>query len=119
MSPDRPGLRVVIDTNVFIRATLSPHGGSAQLLQALKQRHLVCITSLQQLTEIYGVLGRPRIARKYHVTPRRRKRLIVRLYTLSAFVKPVGRLALCRDPKDDYLLEVALAGQAHPSHHRR
>jgi predicted nucleic acid-binding protein len=38
--------------------------------------------------------------------------LIARLYALSAFVKPLGRLALCRDPKDDYLLEMALAGQA-------
>jgi predicted nucleic acid-binding protein len=28
------------------------------------------------------------------------------------WVEPAGRLALCRDPKDDYLIEMALLGRA-------
>jgi len=112
MSPDGSKPRAVVDSNVFIRGTLSSRGASARLLQALKQGHFTLITSLHHLTEVYEVLGRPRITRKYHITPRQRKRLIARLYTFSTFVRPVGRLALCRDPEDDYLLEMALAGQA-------
>ncbi|MFQ5594965.1 MAG: putative toxin-antitoxin system toxin component, PIN family [Anaerolineae bacterium] len=77
MPPERPILRVVVDSNVIIRATLSSRGASAQFLQALKQGRFTCITSLQHLTEIYDVLGRPRITRKYRVSPRQRKRGMV------------------------------------------
>ncbi len=31
---------------------------------------------------------------------------------LSIFVTPTGHLTVCRDPKDDYLIEMALLGQA-------
>jgi len=61
---------------------------------------------------VYNVLGRPRITRKYGITDKQRKRLVGRLYTLAIFVSPVGTLTLCRDPKDDYLLEMALLGKA-------
>ena len=38
--------------------------------------------------------------------------MISRLYSLSAIVRPRGHLAICRDPSDDYLIEMALLGQA-------
>ena len=49
---------------------------------------------------------------RYGITARRRKRLITRLATLAAFAAPQGNLHICRDPKDDYLIEMALFGHA-------
>jgi len=113
MSPsDQPLLRVVVDTNVLVRGTLSATGGSALILEAIKRRWCVLITSRQHLSELYDVLGRSRITRKYGVTDKERQRLVGRLYASAILVTSTGTLSLCRDPKDDYLLELALLGQA-------
>lgn len=113
MSPsDQSPLRVVVDTNVLVRGTLSATGGSALVLEAIKRRRCVLITSRQHLSELYDVLGRSRITRKYGVTDKERQRLVGRLYASAILVTPTGTLSLCRDPKDDYLLELALLGQA-------
>jgi putative PIN family toxin of toxin-antitoxin system len=113
MSPsDQPPLRVVVDTNVLVRGTLSATGGSALVLEAIKRRRCVLITSRQHLGELYDVLGRSRITRKYGVTDKERQRLVGRLYAGAILVTPIGTLSLCRDPKDNYLLELALLGQA-------
>jgi len=113
MSPsDQPPLRVVVDTNVLVRGTLSATGGSALVIEAIKRRRCVLITSRQHLSELYDVLGRSRITRKYGVTDKERRRLVGRLYASAILVTPIGTLSLCRDPQDDYLLELALLGQA-------
>jgi putative PIN family toxin of toxin-antitoxin system len=112
MSPEEPPLRVVVDTNIIIRGILSSTGASALLLEAVRRRQCLLIASREYLNEIHRVLSRPRFRRRYGITSRRRQRLIIRLYTLSLFVQPTGHLALCRDPHDDYLIEMALLGQA-------
>jgi len=104
--------RLVVDANVVVRGVLSSTGASALLLTALRRRQCALISSRGHLDEIHRVLSRPRFARRYGVTPRRRRRLLARLYTLSVFVQPVGRLTLCRDPRDNYLIELALLEQA-------
>ena len=101
-----------MDTNVLVRGTLSATGGSALVLEAIKRRRCVLITSRQHLSELYDVLGRSRITRKYGVTDRERQRLVGRLYASAILVTPTGTLSICRDPQDDYLLELALLGQA-------
>lgn len=70
------------------------------------------IASRTYLNEIHRVLSRPRFVYRYGITPRRRKRLIVRLFTLAYLVQPTTHLTICRDPKDDYLIEMALLGRA-------
>jgi putative PIN family toxin of toxin-antitoxin system len=109
---DQTPLRIVVDTNVLVRGTLSATGGSALVLEAIKRRRCVLITSRQHLSELYDVLGRSRITRKYGVTDRERQRLVGRLYASAILVTPTGTLSICRDPQDDYLLELALLGQA-------
>jgi putative PIN family toxin of toxin-antitoxin system len=102
---------VVVDTNVLVRGVLSATGGSALVLEAIKRQQCILITSRQHLSELYDVLGRPRITRKYGVTDKERQRLVGRLYASAILVAPTDTLSLCRDPKDDYLLELALLGQ--------
>lgn len=112
IDPAAPTIRAVIDVNLLVRSLLSTTGGSAQLVQALKHQWFVPVTSRQHLLELYRVLGYPRLARKYGITRRQRQRLVAQLYQRSAWVEPSGRLAVCRDPNDDYLLEMALLGRA-------
>ncbi len=104
--------RAVVDTNVVIRSLLSPTGPSALLLTAIRQRRCLLITSHHSLNEIHRVLSRPRFVHRYGITQRQRQRLIARLYTLAVYVQPTGRLSLCRDPGDDYLIEMALLAEA-------
>lgn len=104
-------IKAVIDTNLLVRAIISPGGGSAVLIKKLKQGCFQSITSSQHLREIYQVLAYPHIKERYKITDNQRKRLISQLYTRSIFLTPTGRIALCKDPKDDYLIEIALLGQ--------
>jgi len=112
MSTDALPLRVVIDTNIIIRGVLSSTGASALLLKAIRRRRCTLIASREYLSEIHCVLSRPRFVHRYGITAHQCRRLIARLYTLALFVQPTGHLALCRDPEDDYLIEMALPGQA-------
>lgn len=50
--------------------------------------------------------------RKYRVRDRDRKRLVGRLAFIGEFVEPIGRVQICRDPTDDYLVEIAILGEA-------
>lgn len=112
LTPETPTLRAVIDANIIIRGTLSYTGGSALILESIKRKQCILITSLTHLGEVYRVLARPRMQRRYGITARRRKRLIARLSIRAVMVSPQGRLHICRDPKDDYLIEIALLGRA-------
>ncbi|MBC8448566.1 MAG: putative toxin-antitoxin system toxin component, PIN family [Chloroflexi bacterium] len=111
-SDERLPLRIVVDTNILVRGTLSASGASALVIEALKRGRCTLITSRAHLSELYRVLSRPRLMRRYGVTSKRRKQLVSRLYAGSIFVTPTGKLALCRDPEDDFLLEMALLGRA-------
>lgn len=102
----------VVDVNLLVRGVLSSQGGSRALLLALKRGDYVPVTSRRHLAELYGVLGYGRLVRKWPITQRMRRRLVAQLYRRALWVEPVGELRLCRDPNDDYLLEMALLGKA-------
>jgi uncharacterized protein len=51
-------LRVVIDTNVFVSALLSPNSAPAQVLNAWRERRFLLLTSLEIIAEIVEILGR-------------------------------------------------------------
>jgi putative PIN family toxin of toxin-antitoxin system len=111
--PDEERLtQAVVDTNILIRGTLSSSGASALVVDAIFHRRCLLITSRIQLSELHRVLSRPRFVHRYGITPDRRHHLITRLYSLAMIVRPRGHLAICRDPNDDYLIEMALLGQA-------
>jgi uncharacterized protein len=103
---------IVVDTNIIIRGLLSPGSASAKLLNAVLRRQVLLVTSRIHLAEIHNVLARPRFVNRYKISRELRQRIIRHLYTLSLYVQPAGSLRLCRDPKDDYLIEMALLTKA-------
>lgn len=104
-------LRAVADANVLISAALarSPQAPSVLTLDAALDGHVELITSPSLLQEIASVLARPRL-RKY-LSADEASRFVADLATQTTLlIDPPGpRPAVCRDPRDDYLVALALA----------
>lgn len=105
-------IRAVVDANVLISGAIVTHGDSAFIVDAIKHRQFLFVTCRRNLHETYRVLGYRRVRRKYRVSERDRKRLVGRLAFIGRFVEPTGEVQICRDPTDDYLVEMALLGRA-------
>jgi putative PIN family toxin of toxin-antitoxin system len=105
-------MRAVVDTNILVRAVIKPQGSVGPVLQRLRRREYTLLLSRATLDELVDVLYRPRLRVKYGLSESA-LRAVIRLVVLrSELVQPTEQVAICRDPKDDKFLEVALAGQA-------
>lgn len=105
-------MRAVVDTNILVRSVIKPQGSVGPVLQRLRRRDYVLLLSRATLDELVDVLHRPRLREKYGLSEST-LRAVIRLIVLrSELVQPHQRIAICRDPKDDMFLEVAVAGQA-------
>lgn len=105
-------MRAVIDTNVWVSALLNPAGPPAQLLAALRAGSFDLLVSEPLLAELAGVLERPRLARRFGVTPATVDALLALLRERAELVPVRGALRLCRDPDDDLVIETAVGGRA-------
>jgi putative PIN family toxin of toxin-antitoxin system len=103
-------VRAVVDTNVLVRAVIRPQGTVGPILTRLRERAYVLITSEELLAELVDVLGRPHIRLKYHLTDEDVTTILVLLQLRGETVSPGRRIYACRDPKDDKVLEAAVAG---------
>jgi len=103
-------LRVVIDTNLFVRGLLKGPV-TAPLIQAWKERRFQLVTAEDLLVELFEVLARPKFNRYF--TGEDVRELGNLIYERAKIVKPTTHVELCRDPKDDIFLDVAIAGKAH------
>lgn len=105
-------MRAVVDTNILVRAVIKPQGSVGPVLQRLRRREYTLLLSRATLDEMVDVLHRPRLRVKYGLSESA-LRAVIRLVVLrSELVQPDEQVAVCRDPKDDKFLDVALAGQA-------
>jgi putative PIN family toxin of toxin-antitoxin system len=106
--------RVVADANVLVSAALarSPSAPSALLLDAALDGRLEIVTSPMLLSEIAGVLTRPRLAR--YLSGSEARRFVAGLASQTTLTSdaPLPHPAVCRDPGDDYLVALALHAHA-------
>lgn len=108
-------LKVVLDTNLIISAIISINSIPGQLFRAWRQDRYILIVSIQILEEIKEVSQRDSLKRKYPLFCQKATELFVTLKLAAEVVKPLQEEELivhCRDPKDDKLLTLALAGGA-------
>jgi len=101
-------LRVVIDTNLFVRGLLRG-AVTLPLMQAWKEGRFKLVTSEALLLELFEVLARPKFGRYF--TQRDVRDLGKLIYERAEIVKPSIHVTLCRDPKDDMFLDAAIAGR--------
>ena len=105
-------LRAVVDTNVFVRALIRPQGSVGPLLHRLIDRRFTLLYSTPLLEELVDVLGRPRLRDKYRLRDEAVKTALQAILVLGEEVVPSRRIEVCRDSKDDMVLEAAVTGRA-------
>jgi len=101
-------LRVVLDTNLFVRGLLKGPV-TMPLIQAWRDGRFQLVTSEELLTELFEVLSRPKFARYF--TRDDVWELGELIYERAEMVEPTLHVTLCRDPKDDIFLDVAIASK--------
>jgi putative PIN family toxin of toxin-antitoxin system len=102
-------MRLVVDTNVFVSAALKEGSWSAATIRWI-DRFGGLLKSAATEHELLEVLQRPRIARMlpdFFLGNVQRILASAELVQISESVRGV-----CRDPKDDRFLELALSGRA-------
>jgi putative PIN family toxin of toxin-antitoxin system len=107
-------LRVVADANVLVSAALarSPQAPSVLTLDAALDGRIELVTSPLLLREIAMVLARPRL-RKYLSAEEAARFLADLAAQTILLVDPKDPpSAVCRDPRDDYLVALATASGA-------
>lgn len=105
-------MRVVIDTNVWVSALLTPRGYPARVVEAFRDGRFESVVSEPLLQEIQSVLSRPRIQRKYAVSEDEINNYLKLIRQQSLVVETPGVLNRCRDARDNFLLETAIWGKA-------
>jgi putative PIN family toxin of toxin-antitoxin system len=107
-------MRVVADANVLVSAALarSANAPSALTLDAALDGRLELITSPQLLQEIASVLKRPRLRKYLSIDEALRFVADLAAQTVLLSDPPGPPAAMCRDPRDDYLVALATAAGA-------
>jgi putative PIN family toxin of toxin-antitoxin system len=101
-------LRVVIDTNLWIRALL---GGRVTLpiLEAWRAGRFTAVVSQHLVDELSDVWQRPRLRERIKAADA--ERLLEQLRWRGEMVEPTSIPPRCRDPKDHPVLAAAIDGQ--------
>lgn len=107
MTPTTPV--VVIDTNLLVRA-LTGGPGSSPLLQAWQAERIHLAVCQETLEELAEVLARPHLQRYF--TQHDVQELLFLLRRHGMWVQIETHVKLCRDPKDDLLLNLAISAGA-------
>lgn len=110
MPEERP--RVLVDTNVWISALISATDGPAEVLAAFRLGQFVPVVPRSLADEIGQVVLRPRVLSRIRFRADAINGVLAALEEAAFEVTTVGELRLCRDPKDDFLLEAAIHGRA-------
>lgn len=101
-------MTVVLDTNLWISMLLGKRVGG--LATHLYNPRLSVVSSVEQHEELRNTLEKPKFRNLLSETDRES---LIKVYTDVALVVHVPkRVTVCRDPKDDFILSIALAGRA-------
>ena len=102
-------MRLVLDTNVLVSAILSSNSISAKILNWGEDNGVI-LYSAATLTEVLSVLGRSKFSK--YIDHNDIDGLSIRIKTVWLFVEILNQVQLCRDPKDDKFIDLALNGEA-------
>ncbi len=105
-------MRIVLDTVVFLRALINPHGRWGRLLFQLSDRYTI-VLSPDIIREVISVLYRPSLRRRFpRIAEPAPLEQVLAILERAEVVEPAERLSICRDPNDDKFFECAVAGRA-------
>lgn len=100
---------LVVDTNLWVSRLLMPRGIAAQAVDhALASG--IALMSDPTMDELHQVLFRPKFDR--YVSRQDREQFLRLLGAIARWTPITRTVCVCRDPKDDKFLDVAVNGQA-------
>jgi putative PIN family toxin of toxin-antitoxin system len=102
-------VRLVLDTNIFVSSLLFHRSISRRVFERAATSETILV-SLPVWLELAQVLKRPKF-RKYF-TQEEAALFLSYLGTKAEWVAIHDAIEVCRDPKDDRLLELAVSGRA-------
>jgi putative PIN family toxin of toxin-antitoxin system len=106
------GIKVVIDTNIWVSALLNPFGYPSRIKKSFEKGVFQIVVSGPLLEELSDVLNRPRIREKYNVTPDDIEEILTLIEERSEHVLLSGDIEICRDKDDNLIIETAIKGKA-------
>lgn len=102
--------RFVLDTNLIVSAALLADSAPRQAFELALNRGELLLSDAMQI-ELSEVLMRSKFDR--YVAEEKRLRFLVSLLRLATPITVTERIDVCRDPKDNKVLELAISGAAH------
>ena len=105
-------MRVVLDTNVLVRAMASPSGPAGELFERVSTDH-VLVASLKLLEEVARALGYDWVRRIHQRTDTEITEFLASIEngaTVVPLMEPLPRV-VPGDPKDDLVVATAVAGR--------
>ncbi|MEQ8807910.1 MAG: putative toxin-antitoxin system toxin component, PIN family [Imperialibacter sp.] len=102
-------MKVIVDCNTLVSAALRSNSPPDRVVTFVMEHH-VFLSSDEVFAEFSEVIHRPKF-RKY-ISPSIVEAFVENLATILTLVQPKEKIDICRDPKDNMYLELAIAGQA-------
>lgn len=99
--------RIIIDTNLWISFLIS---GNAKLDELLFSRKVTLIFSEELVQEFVSVACRPKFARYFDFQTV--AELLTTIHEVATFKNVTTKVDICRDPKDNFLIALALDSNA-------
>ena len=103
--------RIVIDTQVFVRAAINDRSLPAKLIYDLNQSYQLLV-SRQIRNEVEDVLNRGNVRAKFKQITDNVVQRALTLYDAAEWIEVEDIPPISRDPKDDVFLATAVAGDA-------
>lgn len=106
-------MRLILDTNTVLSALFKPHNSQAAVIAQWRKGGFEWLTCSMQLEELARVLMRPKILQRITggaVTARQVVEQMHAVCELYPLAPPFP--AICRDPKDDYLVALLVQSRA-------
>ncbi len=102
-------MKVVVDTSVWISGLLSPESSAATVIRLLHEDRFSLLYSNECILELQEVSSRKKFSQL--ISSKQANALIMLIQQKGTKIR-LSMRAETQDPKDDYLLELALSGQA-------
>lgn len=107
---NEPENRATFDTNIFVRTVIRKDNLPNHLLSLWREGRFALVLSQSIIDEVESVLSRRSLRLKYRYTLTEVTDLINLLHQAN-IVEVNTSFELCRDPKDDMLIDCAVSGR--------
>ena len=107
-------MKILLDTNLLVRAAITPKGSAREILR-LVEAHVdhVLVLSPYILSEVADVLRRDRIRARWPLTDEEVRSYCHYVASVGEEVFPAPLEPVIQDPKDQAIIETAVAGRRH------